>query len=148
MTPKNRTLEGKNRTLGGDGGLEMTQKHRTSFMHVPLVKFCCHLVAHQHGNNVAEATSLQSGIVHSYSKTFNPRKIVSGDLSKTSLHMFNPTRVVSGYLTNLVPQLNFAVIQLRASMATTLPRLREFSIAVWQHRQQLDVYWMFLALFL
>ena len=36
MTPKNRTLEGKNRTLGGEGGSKMTRKNRTSFMDVPL----------------------------------------------------------------------------------------------------------------
>ena len=35
MTPQNRTLEGKNRTLGGDGGLKLTKKHRTLFMYVP-----------------------------------------------------------------------------------------------------------------
>ena len=33
MTPKNRTLEGKNRTLGGDGGVK---NRRTAFMDDPL----------------------------------------------------------------------------------------------------------------
>ena len=38
MTLKNRTLEGKNRTLGGDGGSKMTQKHRTSFITLEFVQ--------------------------------------------------------------------------------------------------------------
>jgi len=37
MTPKNRTLEGKNRTLGGKG-VKNEQKNQTSFMDVPLGK--------------------------------------------------------------------------------------------------------------
>ena len=36
MTPKNRTLEGKNRTLGGEGGSKIVENRRTSFMYVPL----------------------------------------------------------------------------------------------------------------
>ena len=36
MTQKNRTLEGKNRTLGGEGGSKIVENRRTSFMHVPL----------------------------------------------------------------------------------------------------------------
>ena len=36
MTPKNRTLEGKNRTLGGEGG--GGKNDRTSFMDVPYYK--------------------------------------------------------------------------------------------------------------
>ena len=36
MTPKNRTLEGKNRTLGGEGGSKIFENCRTSFMYVPL----------------------------------------------------------------------------------------------------------------
>ena len=36
MTQKNRTLEGKNRTLGGEGGSKIIENRRTSFMHVPL----------------------------------------------------------------------------------------------------------------
>ena len=37
MTPKHRTLDGKNRTLGGEGGrFKNDQKNRTSFMDVPL----------------------------------------------------------------------------------------------------------------
>ena len=35
MTQKNRTLEGKNRTLVGEGGLKIVENRRTSFMHVP-----------------------------------------------------------------------------------------------------------------
>ena len=38
MTQKNRTLEGKNRTLGGEGGSKIVENCRTSFMHVPLVE--------------------------------------------------------------------------------------------------------------
>jgi hypothetical protein len=38
MTPKNWTLEGKNWTLGGDGGSKIVKNRRTSFMDVPLVK--------------------------------------------------------------------------------------------------------------
>ena len=41
MTPKNRTLEGKNRTLGVEGGSKIVENRRTSFMYVPLNKFCC-----------------------------------------------------------------------------------------------------------
>ena len=40
MTPKNRTLEGKNRTLGGMGGQKsskIVKNRRTSFMDDPLV---------------------------------------------------------------------------------------------------------------
>ena len=36
MTPKNRTLEGKNRMLGGEGGSKIVENRRTSFMHAPL----------------------------------------------------------------------------------------------------------------
>ena len=36
MTQKNRTLEGKNRTLGGEGGSKIIKNCRTSFMYVPL----------------------------------------------------------------------------------------------------------------
>ena len=36
MTQKNRTLEGKNRTLGGEGGAKIVENRRTSFMHVPI----------------------------------------------------------------------------------------------------------------
>ena len=36
MTPKNRTLEGKNWTLGGEGGSKIVENRRTSFKHVPL----------------------------------------------------------------------------------------------------------------
>ena len=36
MIQKNRTLEGKNRTLGGEGGSKIIKNRRTSFMHVPL----------------------------------------------------------------------------------------------------------------
>ena len=36
MTPKNWTLEGKNQTLGGDGGLKIVKNHRTSLMDDPL----------------------------------------------------------------------------------------------------------------
>ena len=36
MTQKNRTLEGKNRTLGGEGGSKIVKNCRTSFMYVPL----------------------------------------------------------------------------------------------------------------
>ena len=39
MTQKNRTLEGKNRTLGGEGGLKIVENRRTSFMHVPQDQF-------------------------------------------------------------------------------------------------------------
>ena len=35
MTLKNRTLEGENRTLGGDGGSKFVKNRRTSFMDVP-----------------------------------------------------------------------------------------------------------------
>ena len=37
MTPKNRTLEGENRTIGGDadGGLKIIKNRRTLFMDVP-----------------------------------------------------------------------------------------------------------------
>ena len=38
MTQKNRTLEGKNRTLGGEGGSKIVENRRTSFMYVPLRK--------------------------------------------------------------------------------------------------------------
>ena len=37
MTPKNRTLEGKNRTLGGDGGSKIIKNRRTSLMDVNLL---------------------------------------------------------------------------------------------------------------
>ena len=33
MTQKNRTLEGKNRTLGEEGGSKIFENRRTSFMH-------------------------------------------------------------------------------------------------------------------
>ena len=36
MTQKNRTLEGKNRTLGGEEGSKIVENRRTSFMYVPL----------------------------------------------------------------------------------------------------------------
>ena len=36
MTPKNRTLEGKNRTLGWDGGSKIVKNRRTSLMDDPL----------------------------------------------------------------------------------------------------------------
>ena len=36
MIQKNRTLEGKNRTLGGEGGSKIIKNRRTSFMYVPL----------------------------------------------------------------------------------------------------------------
>ena len=36
MTPKNWTLEGKNRTLGGNGWSKIIKNRRTSFMYVPL----------------------------------------------------------------------------------------------------------------
>ena len=36
MIPKNRTLEGKNRTLGGEGGSKIVKNRRTSFMDNPL----------------------------------------------------------------------------------------------------------------
>ena len=36
MTPKNWTLEGKNRTLGGDGGSKIVKNRRTSLMDAPL----------------------------------------------------------------------------------------------------------------
>ena len=36
MTPKNRTLEGKIRTLGGDGRSKIVKNRRTSLMDVPL----------------------------------------------------------------------------------------------------------------
>ena len=35
MTPKNRTLEGKDRTLGGEGGSKIVENCRTSFMYIP-----------------------------------------------------------------------------------------------------------------
>ena len=35
MTPKNRTLEGKNRTLGGDGGSKIVKNRRTLLMDDP-----------------------------------------------------------------------------------------------------------------
>ena len=35
MTPKNRTLAGKNRMLGEDGGSKIIKNCRTSFMDVP-----------------------------------------------------------------------------------------------------------------
>ena len=35
MTQKNRTLEGKNRTLGGEGGSKIVKNRRTSLMDVP-----------------------------------------------------------------------------------------------------------------
>ena len=35
MTPKNRILEGKNWTLGGDGGSKIVKNRRTSFMDDP-----------------------------------------------------------------------------------------------------------------
>ena len=35
LTPKHRTLKGKNRTLGGKGGSKITKKNRRSFMDVP-----------------------------------------------------------------------------------------------------------------
>ena len=37
MTPKIWTLEGKNRTLGGEGGSKIVENLRTSFMCVPIV---------------------------------------------------------------------------------------------------------------
>ena len=36
MTPKNRTLEGKNRTLGGNGGSKIIKNHK--FMDDPLYR--------------------------------------------------------------------------------------------------------------
>ena len=36
MTTKNWTLEGKNRTLGGNGGSKIVKNRRTSFMDDPL----------------------------------------------------------------------------------------------------------------
>ena len=36
MTPKNRTLEGKNWMLGGDRGSKIVKNRRTSFMDDPL----------------------------------------------------------------------------------------------------------------
>ena len=46
MTPKNRTLKGKNRTLGGDGGgSNIVKNRRTSFMDDPLDRF---MVKKQH----------------------------------------------------------------------------------------------------
>ena len=36
MTPKNRTLEGKNRTLGKDGESKIIKNRRTSFMDDPI----------------------------------------------------------------------------------------------------------------
>ena len=36
MTPKNWILEGKNRTLRGDGGSKIVKNRRTSFMNDPL----------------------------------------------------------------------------------------------------------------
>ena len=38
MTPKNQTLEGKNWTLGGEGGSKIVKNRRTSFMDVPLLR--------------------------------------------------------------------------------------------------------------
>ena len=38
VTPKNRTLEGKNWTLGVDGGSKIVKNRQTSFMDVPLSK--------------------------------------------------------------------------------------------------------------
>ena len=38
MTQKNRTLEVKKRTLGGEGGSKIVENRRTSFMYVPLVQ--------------------------------------------------------------------------------------------------------------
>ena len=35
MTPKNRTLEGKNRMVGWDGGSKIVKKRQTSFMDDP-----------------------------------------------------------------------------------------------------------------
>ena len=35
MTPKNRTLEGKNWTLGGNGGSKIVKNRRASFMNDP-----------------------------------------------------------------------------------------------------------------
>ena len=37
MTPKNRTLEGKNRTLGGDEGSKIVKNRRTALMDDPLL---------------------------------------------------------------------------------------------------------------
>ena len=37
MTPQNRTLEGKNRTLRGDGGSKIVKNRRTSLMDDPIV---------------------------------------------------------------------------------------------------------------
>ena len=37
MTPKNRTLEGKTQTLGGDGGLKIVKNRRTSLTDDPLL---------------------------------------------------------------------------------------------------------------
>ena len=45
MSQKNRTLEGKNRTLGGEGGLKIVENRRTSFMHVPLGYLFCENVS-------------------------------------------------------------------------------------------------------
>ena len=39
MIPKNRTLEGKNQTLGVEGGSKIVKNCRTSFMYVPLAAF-------------------------------------------------------------------------------------------------------------
>ena len=39
MTPKNQTLEGKNRTLGGDGGSKITEDHWTSFIYLVYLFF-------------------------------------------------------------------------------------------------------------
>ena len=40
MTPKNRTLEGKNRTLGGDGGSKIVGHHLWMFPNLSLVHYC------------------------------------------------------------------------------------------------------------
>ena len=66
MTQKNRTLEGKNRTLEGDGGSKMTQKHRTSFMYVPLIRIYTSrkIVAEKSGNKYREK-NLHDQIVQS-----------------------------------------------------------------------------------
>ena len=40
ITPKNRTLEGKNQTLEGDGGSKNVKNHRTLFMNDPLGVVC------------------------------------------------------------------------------------------------------------
>ena len=59
MTPKNRTLEGKNRMLGGrEGGSKIVENCRTSFMYVPLANF------------MNESTLLDSLSVRMYLETF------------------------------------------------------------------------------